>query len=126
MPNLEYAGPVYGADKESFYASIDLFIFPTRYRHEAEPLVVLEALAHGRPVIAFGRGCIPALLAGGVGQAVPLEANFAATAVELFTRWIRDTSAFLAQGELARSRFAELKRKSQADIQVLFDRFNGG
>lgn len=125
VPNVKYVGPVYGADKEDFYAGIDLFIFPTRYRHEAEPLVVLEALAHGRPVIAFGRGCIPALLAGGVGQAVPLDANFANIAVELFTRWSRDTGDFILQSELARRRFAELQRTSQEAMRGLFVKFDG-
>jgi glycosyltransferase involved in cell wall biosynthesis/UDP-N-acetyl-D-mannosaminuronic acid transferase (WecB/TagA/CpsF family) len=125
VPNLEYRGPVYGADRENFYAGIDAFIFPTRYLHEAEPLVVLEALARGRPVIAFGRGCIPDLLAGGIGHVVPATADFAAVAVECFTRWTRDPGAFTLQGELARRRFVELKRKSQADIQLLFEKFNG-
>lgn len=123
LPNLEYMGPVYGADKEKFYQGIDLFIFPTRYPHEAEPLVVLEALAHGRPVIAFGRGCIPALLAGGVGRAVPTAADFARIAVECFTRWSRDPGAFSLQGKLARSRFAELRESSRAASQELLDQF---
>lgn len=125
LPNVRYVGPVYGADKEDFYAGIDLFIFPTRYRHEAEPLVVLEALAHGRPVIAFGRGCIPELLAGGVGQVVPLEANFAQMAVELLTRWSRDPGDFILQGDRPRRRFVELQRTSQEAMRGLLATFEG-
>ena len=125
VPNLTYVGPVYGADKEDFYAGIDLLIFPTRYRHEAEPLVVLEALAHGRPVIAFGRGCIPGLLADGVGAVVPLEADFAAVAVALFTRWRRDNGEFMSQSAQARRRFAELQTGSQGGLQDLLGKLNG-
>ena len=51
-------GPVHGAAKARFFAMIDVFVFPTRYAHEADPLVVWEALAAGRPVIAYARGCI--------------------------------------------------------------------
>ncbi len=40
----------------------DLFLFPTRYVHEAEPLVVLEALGRGVPVLASRRGSLPAIL----------------------------------------------------------------
>jgi glycosyltransferase involved in cell wall biosynthesis len=125
MPNLEYRGAVYGTDKDNFYADIDAFIFPTRYRHEAEPLVVLEALARGRPVIAYGRGCIPELLAGGVGQAVAPDADFAGSAVERLMRWRSDRGEFTEQAERARRRFMELRSKSQVNARRLFALFAG-
>jgi len=57
-PVLEYRGPIYGSDKDKFFEDIDIFLFPTRYENEAQPLVVLESLAAGVPVVAMARGCI--------------------------------------------------------------------
>lgn len=53
-----WLGGLSGPEKEVFYRSIDLFLFPSRYRNEAEPLVVWEAMAAGALVLASNRGCI--------------------------------------------------------------------
>ncbi len=55
---LDYRGPLYGEAKTSFYREIDVFIFPTTYTNEAQPLVIFEAKAAGNAVISFDRGCI--------------------------------------------------------------------
>jgi glycosyltransferase involved in cell wall biosynthesis len=55
---FEYRGAVYGDDKARFFEAIDVFAFPSRYRNEAQPLVLIEALAHGRPLMTVARGCI--------------------------------------------------------------------
>ncbi len=56
--NVEYRGACYGKDKKLLFHEIDLLVFPTKYKNEAEPLVIYEAYSHGIPVIAWGRGCI--------------------------------------------------------------------
>lgn len=57
-----YIGPVFGDQKRSFFEEIDIFLFPSRYRNETEPLVVLEAMAMGVPVVATPVGCLPEIL----------------------------------------------------------------
>jgi len=83
---FEVLGPVYGDRKESFYRGIDVFLFPTLYANEAQPLVVFEALAHGVPVIAFGRGCIPEQV-GGAGLVVEPGHDFVVPATSAIERW---------------------------------------
>ncbi|MEX0873332.1 MAG: glycosyltransferase family 4 protein [Actinomycetota bacterium] len=53
-----YLGPVIGDEKWRFLDSIDVLVFPSSYAHEADPLVVQEALLFGVPVLALRRGCI--------------------------------------------------------------------
>jgi glycosyltransferase involved in cell wall biosynthesis len=55
---VAYRGAIDGADKERFFADIDLFVLPTTLIDEAEPLVMLEAFGRGVDVVANDTGCI--------------------------------------------------------------------
>jgi len=68
--DVEYVGPLYGAEKERFYQQLDIFAFPTHYANEAEPLVVYEAMRSGVFVIACDRGAIAEMLCNGAGLAL--------------------------------------------------------
>ncbi|MBB4427339.1 glycosyltransferase involved in cell wall biosynthesis [Bradyrhizobium sp. CIR48] len=77
---LQYAGPIYGADKTQFYESIDVFVFPTIYKNEAQPTVLYEALAAGNVVIAYERGCVASQV-GNNGIMVPQGEPFVPAAL---------------------------------------------
>ncbi|TNM44125.1 glycosyltransferase family 4 protein [Nocardioides albidus] len=69
---------------ETFLVGLDLFLFPSSYDLEAEPLVVLEAARAGVPTLAYDVGCV-----GGIvdrpGVVLPIGGDFTdavATAVE--------------------------------------------
>ncbi len=102
---LKMLGPVTGADKASFYSSIDAFIFPSRWLHEAEPLVVLEALAAGVTVVAYGRGCIACLVLGRAGLVVDSERDFVAVAVPYLSELARSPVALDAARNAATQAF---------------------
>ena len=70
IDQLEYIGPCYGNDKTAFFDSIDVFVFPSRYRNEAEPLVIHEANSRAVHVIASPRGCIQELSRSGGGEVI--------------------------------------------------------
>lgn len=80
---LEWIGPVHGESKEQFFAGIDVFVFPTKYRTESFGLVLLEALIRGVPVIAVGRGCADVLSQVAGATIVPLADDFVASAGRL-------------------------------------------
>lgn len=57
-----WVGPISPGDVPSYMRSISCFVFPSRYVNEASPLVVLEALREGTPVVASSQGCLGGLL----------------------------------------------------------------
>jgi glycosyltransferase involved in cell wall biosynthesis len=57
---FEYRGGISPSEVPGFLRSIDLFIFPSRYVNEAEPLVVAEAMLCGARVVALDVGCLRA------------------------------------------------------------------
>lgn len=44
--------------KRNFFSDIDWFLFPTRYKNEAQPNVLFESVAAGIPFMTIERGCI--------------------------------------------------------------------
>ncbi len=54
-----YIGSVEGKGKENAFSNADLFVFPSHYANEAQPLVVLEAMAAGVPVITSDIATLP-------------------------------------------------------------------
>lgn len=99
-PCVRYLGPTHGAQKQEFFRSIDVLLFPTTYHNEAEPLVVLEARSHGVSVVAYTRGCIGAMLDECSGLLVPADADFAEAAVPYLHRlMLQRTRAGQADGD---------------------------
>lgn len=59
---VEIKGETYGEEKTKLFNSSDLFIFPSRFTQECMPLVIIEAMSVGMPVIASNIGAIPELI----------------------------------------------------------------
>jgi len=59
---VTYHGFVGGEEKQKLLQQASFFIFPTRYKNEAFPLSILEALSYGVPVIATDEASIPYIL----------------------------------------------------------------
>lgn len=93
---LVLPGPLDEDQKAAFFGRIDLFVFPSRYRHEAQPLVVYEALAHGVPVAATDRGCLPDQVPPGGGVVVPAGEPFAPAVSEAIDRLTTPAAAAAA------------------------------
>ena len=61
---ITYFGGVYGSDKQTLYETSDIFVFPAQ--NECFPLVLLEAMACGLPVVAISDGTIPEIIENGI------------------------------------------------------------
>lgn len=54
---VSFTGPVAGEEKSALFRSADLFVFPG-VQQEGQPLVVIEAMAAGLPILFTDRGCL--------------------------------------------------------------------
>jgi glycosyltransferase involved in cell wall biosynthesis len=68
-----FSGQVDGDEKKALFESADVFAFPG-VQQEGQPLVVIEAMAAGLPVIFTDRGCLrDTVINGKTGIEVPIN-----------------------------------------------------
>ncbi|MCX6875059.1 MAG: glycosyltransferase [Verrucomicrobia bacterium] len=86
---VEFVGQLTGEEKWRAYAESDVFFFPTHYGSEATPIVLMEALGAGLPIVSTSWAGIPAMLEGcKTARLLPVRAPelYATAFVELFSR----------------------------------------
>jgi glycosyltransferase involved in cell wall biosynthesis len=114
---LEYYGPLERHEVDIFLKQLDVFLFPSTYEHEAEPLVVLEAARCGVPAIAFDVGCISSLIVDRTWL-VPLSGSFLAGVVRVAEGMGSTAEREAIRGRTARM-FAKRRRESAAAYDAL-------
>lgn len=62
LDEVEYLGSLYNEKKRLFFNSLDVFVFPSKYKNEAEPLVLYEAAQHGVMIFGTRRGCMESVV----------------------------------------------------------------
>jgi glycosyltransferase involved in cell wall biosynthesis len=101
-------GPKYGQNKAAFFREIDVLLFPSGYVDEAEPLTILEAMMHGVPVVAYGRGAIGEIVFPGCGLVIDPAQDFVERAVAQLQVWKESPQALQQASNAARDRFLEI------------------
>lgn len=117
---VELAGVLRGAEKTRAYDRADVFVlFSNR---EAQPLVLLEAMSRGLPVIATGTGGVPDMLAEATGnRIVPVGAVDALkTAI---TEFLRAAPAERARVGAQNRRFVEDRCGVPQHLSALVDMY---
>lgn len=108
---VSFSGQVDGADKKTLFDSVDVFVFPG-VQQEGQPLVVIEAMAAGLPVVFTDRGCLrDTVLDGETGLEVPIN-----DPQQLADRilWLLDHPEIIkAMGACARKRYEALYTKER-------------
>jgi glycosyltransferase involved in cell wall biosynthesis len=122
--DVEYVGPVYGAEKERFYQQLDIFVFPTNYRNEAEPLVVYEAMRRGVYVIACDRGAIAEMLCNGAGVAFASEA-VVESAVAHITNFSVDRRALVSSQQMSLRQAQRIRSSGRVQLENLMASMQG-
>ena len=88
-PLIEFIGEIGEADKGAFLGDAVALLFPIDWP-EPFGLVLIEALANGTPVIAFGHGSVPEIIDDGITGFVVADVDEAVAAVEAARRLDRD------------------------------------
>jgi len=114
---IDYRGPVYGRQKQEFFHDIDLLLFPSRYKSEAYPLVILEALAENIPVITAARGCIESMLPGDF--VVCQTEDYIRIAVSAIEHWSHDKNSYDDAVDLAQTRWEQCLLKDALELDHL-------
>jgi len=120
---FEYRGPIPENEKKNFFHDIDVFVFPTRYVNEAQPRAVLEALAHGVPVLTIARSCITSDMGEGAGICVERHKNFVAETMPIVRSWCSNRVLLRNAGARAAERGVQLHISGLQQLARLVDHF---
>lgn len=115
---IRVIGPVSGRAKQDFYRQIDIFLFPTRYRYEAQPLVIYEALSFGVPILTTKTGYIDEMLIN-VGTALPLGDGLCEELACLLCAFAGDPEATSVASDSAYAEFTRAFMKSNKELAEL-------
>ena len=104
IPGVTWLGPCGRAELyERAYPEADVFVYPTTF--DCAPLVVMEALAHGLPVVAPRSFGLPSLVGEGEGGML-FEPGDIGTATEQVRRLLTDDGFRARLSAGARDRYA--------------------
>jgi glycosyltransferase involved in cell wall biosynthesis len=107
-------------ERSEFMKTIDVFVLPSLT--EGTPNVIIEAMAHEKPIIATAVGGVPDLVPEDVGILVPPDDNRALAAA--MTRMAVDIEMRRRMGAAARRKYEQLFTPAVV-LPVLLDLYAG-
>ena len=103
---MNYWGRRYGSEKDVFWRDADIFVFPTYYHNECFPLVILEAMEQGLPVISTNEGGIPDIIDHG-NSGYTVEKNNPIDLASAIERLLKEPELRNSMGKAGRKLFEE-------------------
>lgn len=104
--SVSLVGQKTGIEKANMLKNSDVFVFPTYYPYEGHPLVVLEAMASGLPVITTDQGAIrETILDGKNGYILPKHDPMALA--KTIARFNENNNLLIEMSKANRERFFE-------------------
>jgi glycosyltransferase involved in cell wall biosynthesis len=88
---IKFLGLIHNEKKWDFYKKIDIFVLPSY--NEGQPLVLIEAMGYGIPIVCSGVGAIPDTLTSGYNGFI-IEDFSVAEYVEKIEKLIRDKELY--------------------------------
>lgn len=113
---IVFDGPLYGKDKAEAYRKADVFVHPTR--EDCFPLVILEAMSAGLPVVASAEGGIPDEVVDGETGLLSRKGD-AADLARCLEMLLTDPALRLKMGEAGRERYESRFTKERFENALL-------
>jgi len=113
---INYLGKIEAQEKEDFLNKIDILLMPTKYKNEAEPLVIHEAMSHNVAVIACDRGCISNIIPKNTGIVIKKDKQYVSDAVNQVIYWIKYPQKLKRTKELS---FKQFNHKKSINLEQL-------
>ena len=113
---VRFSGALYGEEKKEAYRQADVFVHPTR--EDCFPLVILEAMSAGLPVVASEEGGIPDEVVDGTTGLLCRKGDAESLARCLETL-LTDASVRRRMGEAGRERYETHFRKACFEARLL-------
>ncbi len=104
--HVSFVGPMTGPEKSEFLRSGDVFVFPSIYPLEGQPLVILEAMREGLPVVASDIGCMAETVEQGVTGFIVPQNDLQAVCDKVLTL-IRNPTLRASMGKCSQARFEQ-------------------
>jgi len=123
-------GPVYGDEKDGLFQTSDIFAFPSYYSVEAFPLVLLEAISYGLPVVGSDVGAISDIIedsrTGFLVNPNDIEALADKLSILLNSKEIRESFGLRAKNKFVSSYSFEVYTEQQRNIFLeIYDGLRG-
>lgn len=120
--HVTYHGPQYGKAKEVLLARSHVLVFPTYFPTECFPLVILEAMEYGLPVISTYEGAIPEMVRHGETGLLVAQQDVQSLA-EAMKTCIVQRERCTEMGLIAQKRFREFYTLDtfEENLHMIFD-----
>lgn len=102
--SVAYVGKKYGKDKHNYFLNADIFVLPTF--NDCFPLVLLESMQYGLPIISTNEGGIRNLVSDGVNGFI-IEKKSTGDLADKIEQLIADSEKRKLFGQKSRSLFLE-------------------
>ena len=119
IAQINYLGPLYGEKKDSFFKSLDVFVFPSQYCNEAEPLVLYEAGEFGVLNVGTKRGCMSSVINSLGGYAIDETDTLVSDMASVVKKLYEEGGLSQRSKEIRIDLFLQAKREGQLSLQHL-------
>lgn len=121
LSEVSYVGPLYGSEKDEFFSSLDVFVFPSKYVNEAEPLVLYEASMGGAYCIGTRQGCMESVISSLQGATFDYSKNLCREMAIEIERLSESGGLSDAARRYRVSAFSKVCSKSKNSLDLLFE-----